>query len=102
MDGPPGNAWAQAARAAYVTESATENRPPPLGVARVKRWGKSPPRSWQHERHGKPQPEQGQIGGEGRPVPKTLERELDEAAGRLLEGAGDRAPREMTVRLVGP
>src|ERR1019366_6111789 len=31
---------------------------------RVKRWGKSPPRSWRHGRHGKPQLEQGRIGGE--------------------------------------
>src|SRR5687768_7450184 len=64
LDGPPGNSWAQVARAAYVTESGTENRPPPLEEARVKRWGKSPPRSWQHERHGKPRSEQGQICGE--------------------------------------
>src|SRR5687768_10199340 len=64
LDGPPGNSWAQVARAAYVTDSATENRPPPLEGARVKRWGKSPPRSWQHERHGKPRSEQGQICGE--------------------------------------
>jgi hypothetical protein len=41
--------------------------------ARVKRRGKSPPRWWQHQRHGKPQREQGQIGSEGRPAPiKTL------------------------------
>jgi hypothetical protein len=28
----------------------------------VKRWGKSPPRTWQQGRHGKPHPEQCQIG----------------------------------------
>jgi hypothetical protein len=28
----------------------------------VKRWGKSPPRDWQQDRHGKPHPEQCQIG----------------------------------------
>jgi hypothetical protein len=71
-----------------ATESATENKPPvgdaplrrlkgkpyepPLSAGppvRVKRWGKSPPRGWQHSRHGKPRVEQGQIGGEGRPGP---------------------------------
>ena len=31
---------------------------------RVKWWGKSPPHAWQHAWHGKPQLEQGQIGGE--------------------------------------
>jgi len=51
-------------RELLVTESATEKRPPSFGVARVKRWGKSPPHSWQHERHGKPRLEQGQICGE--------------------------------------
>jgi hypothetical protein len=33
-----------------------------LGRAMVKRWGKSPPRTWQQGRHGKPHPEQCQIG----------------------------------------
>ena len=33
-----------------------------LGRAMVKRWGKSPPRDWQQDRHGKPHPEQCQIG----------------------------------------
>ena len=46
-------------------ESATEIRPPAglrTGRARVKRWGKSPPRRRQRRRHGKPRQEQGQIG----------------------------------------
>src|SRR5690606_28852547 len=43
-------------------ESATENRQPPLGAVMVKRWGKSPPRDWQQDRHGKPHPEQCRIG----------------------------------------
>jgi hypothetical protein len=30
--------------------------------AMVKRWGKSPPRTWQQGRHAKPHPEQDQIG----------------------------------------
>ena len=33
-----------------------------IGVVKVKRWGKSPPRDWQQDRHGKPHPEQCQIG----------------------------------------
>src|SRR6266851_55665 len=45
-------------------ESATENKPPArfAGPARVKRWGKSPPRDRQRKRHGKPHREQDQIG----------------------------------------
>src|SRR6185295_4979915 len=45
-------------------ESATENRPPGWfsSQARVKRWGKSPPRDRQRKRHGKPHREQDQIG----------------------------------------
>ncbi len=31
-------------------------------MAMVKRWGKSPPRTWQQGRHGKPHPEQRRIG----------------------------------------
>src|SRR5579862_7514257 len=38
-------------------------------LARVKRWGKSPPPGWRHSGHGKPRVEQGQIGGEGWPGP---------------------------------
>ena len=33
-----------------------------LGKAMVKRWSKSPPRTWRQGRHGKPHPEQCQIG----------------------------------------
>lgn len=43
-------------------ESATESKPPRFTVARVKGWGKSPPRDWQQERHGKPHREQDRIG----------------------------------------
>ena len=47
-------------------ESATEKSLPHRtgngsGVM-VKRWGKSPPRTWQQGRHGKPHPEQCRIG----------------------------------------
>jgi hypothetical protein len=43
-------------------ESATEKRPPAFGPVRVKRWGKSPPRTRQRGRHGKPHREQDQEG----------------------------------------
>lgn len=42
-------------------ESATESKPP-ARLVRVKRRGKSTPRSWQQEWHGKPHLEQDQIG----------------------------------------
>jgi len=48
------------------TESAAESRPPFFGMVRVKGCGKSAPRRWQHRRHGKPHPEQGQIGERSR------------------------------------
>src|SRR4051812_40863108 len=53
-------------------ESATENRPPVqlAGQARVKRWGKSPPRERQRKRHGKPHREQDQIGAARRATGK--------------------------------
>lgn len=48
-------------------ESATENKPPDgprkRATARVKRRGKSSPRSGRPERHGKPHPEEDRIGG---------------------------------------
>ncbi len=44
-------------------ESATEKRQPsPCARVMVKRWGKSPPRTGQPGRHGKPHPEQCRIG----------------------------------------
>ena len=88
----PGGRAARFAKARLevaATESATENKtageactsaaglrqnqgPASFGqahLARVKRWGKSPPPGWQHPGHGKPRVEQGQIGGEGWPSP---------------------------------
>ncbi len=53
---------------AAVTDSATENIPPvrravsPRARARVKRWGKSPPRRPRGRRQGKPNPVQDKIG----------------------------------------
>lgn len=43
-------------------ESATEKRLPLFARVTVKWWGKSPPRDGQPDRHGKPHPEQCQIG----------------------------------------
>lgn len=43
-------------------ESATERIPPAFGQVRVKGWGKSPPRAWQHGWQGKPHREQDRIG----------------------------------------
>jgi len=48
-------------------ESATESKPPSRAAkqrkVRVKGWGKSPPQLWQQGWHGKPRPEQDQVGG---------------------------------------
>ncbi len=43
-------------------ESATEIKTAPACRVRVKGWGKSPPRTWQQGRHGKPRREQDRIG----------------------------------------
>lgn len=43
-------------------ESATEKSLPRVFGVMVKRWGKSPPRTGQPGRHGKPHPEQCRIG----------------------------------------
>ena len=62
-------AFSGSAGGAKPRESATENKPPWQGAtppaARVKRWGKSPPRPWRQGRHGKPHREQGRIGAAG-------------------------------------
>ena len=62
----PGNARRGRGPTPNPRESATENRPPELAPARVKRWGKSPPRPRQRGWHGKPHREQGRIGTTGR------------------------------------
>jgi len=52
----------------------TAGRPRPFGrirQARVKRWGKSPPRERQRKRHGKPHREQDQIGAARRATGKA-------------------------------
>ena len=57
-------------------------------LARVKRWGKSPPLRWRHRRHGKPRVVQGQIGGESRPG-------SIKPSGRLLDPGSDTGTRGM-------
>jgi len=54
--------WSLTATGGDPKESATENIPPTARQVRVKRRGKSSPLSWWQERHGKPHPEQDQIG----------------------------------------
>jgi hypothetical protein len=79
-----------------VTESATENIPPvPKGApVRVKRCGKSAPRSEQSDWQGKPHVEQDQIGEEERPAPPLL-------PGRSLELASNGRPRGMVAARFG-
>ena len=81
-------------------ESATESRPPagpgfdPGPRARVKGWGKSPPRRRQRRRHGKPRQEQGRI-GTARGRPQGFSR--PSGPGWLHEPVGDGGPRGMVV-----
>jgi len=63
--GSAGDTRGQPTRKGGLTESATENKPPRFAAARVKRWGKSPPRQAQARRHGKPHWVQDQIEGKG-------------------------------------
>src|SRR5712692_4819258 len=100
-------AQAKACATRRATESATENRPPAerstvasrretcetsskctQRLARVKRWGKSPPLRWRHRRQGKPRVVQGQIGGESRPG-------SIKPSGRLLDPGSDAGTRGM-------
>ena len=91
-------------------ESATEKRLPsriargPLGVM-VKRWGKSPPRTGQPGRQGKPHPEQCRIGA-SRGVGPTVARPEDTTTGTLQPGGpgwqldplGNKAGRGMVIQ----
>ena len=98
-------------------ESATENSLlRPAGV-RVKRWGKSPPRDWQQDRHGKPHREQcrigiargGRFGRELRdtarrpPWPRDPGWQLDACRQRHAKRNGHPAPQGVDrIRLTGP
>ncbi len=73
-------------------DSATESKPPSgfdPGV-RVKGCGKSAPRSWQQERHGKPHREQDRIGAARRVKPPVSF--PDEPPGLVARGAWRQAP----------
>ena len=91
---PSRKARAGAAGQAAATESVTENKPPggPLGgrQARVKRWGKSPPRPPRGGRHEKPLPVQDKIGDwTARPIVSGMSH--PSAAERLRRAEGGRA-----------
>ena len=78
-------------------DSATENKPPTYaltryGGVRVKRCGKSAPRSWQQERQGKPHQEQRQIGVADGLFPARH-------PGRRREASGNGRPRGMVIHL---
>src|SRR5204862_3142429 len=87
-------------------ESGTENIPPTFapsarGWVRVKRCGKSAPRSWQHGWQAKPRTEQGQI-GERSTVARASERRWKQTArlrlpGRLLDPVSNDGARGMIV-----
>src|ERR1700761_1181361 len=88
------------------TESATERYRLSAAQAapvRVKWCGKSAPRWWQHQRHGKPHLEQDQIGK--RAVLSAATCGPHGLPGRSLELRGDAHPRGMAVhdrtRLIG-
>ena len=81
------------------TESATERYRLSAAQAapvRVKWCGKSAPRGWQHQRHGKPHLEQDQIGRHA--VPLAAHVAHMRLPGRSLELRGDAHPRGMTVQ----
>ncbi len=74
-------------------ESATESKPP-CGFGqevRVKGWGKSPPQRWQQGWHGKPRPEQDQVGGAHGPSSAR-------APGVSREAVSNDRPRGMAAR----
>ena len=80
------------------TESATERYRLSAAQAapvRVKWCGKSAPRGWQHQRHGKPHLEQDQIGK--RAAQKAATCGPHGLPGRSLEPRGDACARGMTV-----
>ena len=82
-------------------ESATEKRLPLFAGAMVKRWGKSPPRDWQQDRHGKPHPEQRQIGasrgGRSRKGYRPQGRQRPRGPGWQLDRRGDTVGRGMVI-----
>src|SRR5262245_29586837 len=97
--------WRLTAAGGDPRESATEIKPPTAASrrpARVKRCGKSAPRSWQQARHGKPHPEQDQIGAAGRAGDPRVVRRARQVfrpsrPGWSLEAGSNPRPRRMAV-----
>ena len=83
----PGNARAPRGDGKCSREQ-TADGPGSGAQARVKGCGKSAPGRWQQGSHGKPHPEQGQIGDFGVARPARV-------PGRLLEARSDPGPRQM-------
>ena len=88
-------------------ESATEKSLPWVSMVRVKRWGKSPPRTGQPGRHGKPHPEQCRIGASrgkvrrpGATPPETSARDASaqERPGWQLDPASNSGARGMVIQ----
>ena len=73
-----------------LRESATESKPPFVKRVRVKGCGKSAPRGWQQQRHGKPRREQDQIGMA--PL-RAAGMYSGRHPGRSREASGNRRPR---------
>ena len=75
-------------------------------MAMVKRWGQSPPRTWQQGRHGKPHPEQCRIGASRRKVRARRKATAETTAGTLQPGGpgwqldrpGNRCGRGMVIQ----
>jgi hypothetical protein len=82
-------------------DSATESKPPNRfgGRVRVKGWGKSPPRTGQPGRHGKPRLEQDRIGA-SRGL-RTAGRRWPRRPGRSREPFGDERSRGMIAYAAG-
>ena len=83
----PGNARAPRGDGKCSREQ-TADGPGNGAQARVKGCGKSAPGAWQQASHGKPHPEQGQIGDCGAACPASV-------PGRPLEARSDPGPRQM-------
>ena len=78
----------------------------PWRLVMVKRWGKSPPRTWQQGRYGKPHPEQCRIGVLSRKGPDGQRKLPETSAGELrprdpgwqLDRRGDTVGRGMVIQ----
>jgi len=78
-------------------ESATENRPPAFALARVKRWGKSPPAPGVTRAARQTPPGARSRGGPPGPLRRRSRAARPMPAGRPHEATGNGGPRWMTV-----